>query len=521
MIRGMRKIILISVAVCIMVSAARADVRLPAIISDNMVLQANTSNPVWGWAEPNEALTITIADQTYKTVADANGAWRVRLDPIRDTNSIYEMTVAGKNKLTIHNILAGQVWLGSGQSNMELRVVQCNNAVAEINNANWPRIRLFIVQKSIAFKPRSDCMGCWVECSPKSIPEFSAMLYYFGRKIHAELKEPVGLIHSSWGGSPVESWTSDGALKKEPAAEPIFAYWKNTISLYPQAIAKYKMDAVKWQRTYDKAKREHQPLPKPLRMPQGPDCPYQASVLYNAMIAPVAPYSVKGILWYQGESNAGRAWQYRKLFPLLINDWREAWHQQDLSFYFVQLANFGGSVEPPTSWAELRQVQLDTLKSVPNTGMTVAIDIGDANDIHPRNKQEVGRRLALIALARDYGQKIEFSGPILKSTLINEDKVIIEFEHAAGLKTKDATVVHGFEIAGSGRKYHAANARIVSDSNSGASHIEAWSPEVPSPVAVRYAWQDNPESANLCNCADLPASGFKTDDWPWVTADNK
>ena len=282
----------------------------------------------------------------------------------------------------------------------------------EIENAEYPQIRLFTVAKNVSHKPLNDCNGSWVACGPETVKDFSATLYFFGREIYKKLNQPVGLIHTSYGGSPIEAWISEPVLQSEPVAATIVERWRN-ILIYPEKLEKYKKDLATWEHDFEEAKNKGIPLP------QKPDTPvknadhHQPSVLFNAMLSPLIPFSIKGVVWYQGESNADHAWQYRKLFPLMVVDWRKRWQQGIFPFYFVQITNLA-PYWPEPQWAELRQAQFESLKIIPNTGMAVTIDIGESNEIHPKNKQEVGRRLALIALAKTYGKNIEYSGPIYK-----------------------------------------------------------------------------------------------------------
>jgi len=492
-------------------SILRADVKLPAIISDNMVLQADINVPVWGWADPNELITVCIDSQTHKTYADHNGKWAIRLNPLVKTNKPLEMTLRGKNSIVIRNILVGQVWLGSGQSNMEMPLLGVNDANDEIKNACCPSIRLFTVKKTISGKPLEDCIGQWVECSPETIAHFSAVLYYFGREINKELNQPVGLIHASWGGTAVETWTSESALKDEPVSAEILQKWYDDLKTYPLAHDAYEQALVRWENDIIKLRAENKALPsKPLKPSCGIDDYHQPSVLFNAMINPVIPFGMKGVVWYQGESNADRGWQYRNLFPLMIKDWRNRWQQGIFPFYFVQIANFKAiPTWPEPQWAELRQAQFETLKSSKNIGMAVTIDIGESNDIHPKNKKEVGRRLSLIARAKSYGEDIEYSGPIYKNCRFDVNSAVLEFDHCDGGLISKHGPLKEFAVAGSDRVFYAAQASINPDGKS----IKVSSPVVFRPVAVRYAWRNDPNLSNLCNALGLPASPFKTDDW--------
>jgi sialate O-acetylesterase len=492
-----------------------ADVKLPAIIGENMVLQQEMKLPIWGTAKPGERVTVSIGGQHVSTTADDNGRWMVELEPMKAGGPL-EMTITGENRITLHNILIGEVWICSGQSNMQWPVSKAANAETEIAQANYPEIRLFTVKRVVAERPLSDTKGEWSECSPEAVKEFSAVGYFFGRRIHEELGVPVGLIHSSWGGTPAEAWTSRTALESDPEFKPILDRWAKILAEYPQAKQRYEKQLAQWKLEAEKAKAEGKPAPRKPQSPIGPDHPHRPAGLYNGMIAPLIPYAIRGVIWYQGESNVSRAYQYRKLFPAMIQDWRRSWEQGDFPFLFVQLANYGRRQPQPSesAWAELREAQLMAL-SLPKTAMAVIIDIGEANNIHPKNKQDVGGRLALAALAVAYGRDVVYSGPIYDSMSIEGDKIRIRFKHTdGGLVAKGEEGLKGFSIAGEDRKFVWAEARIENDT------VVIWNDQVPHPVAVRYAWADNPE-CNLYNKAGLPASPFRTDDWPGVTVNKR
>ena len=450
-----------------------AEVKLPKILGDNMVLQQQTEVRIWGWADPEEEVTVQFQDQKASTKADAQGRWLVKLRT-PEAGGPYELAVAGKNnRLTLRNVLVGEVWVGSGQSNMEWPVSRSDNAQEEIAAAKYPKIRLFSVAHKISDKPLDDCKGAWVECSPETVPGFSAVAYFFGRHLHKELGVPVGLINSSWGGTICEAWTSREALQADEDFKPIL----------------------------DRGKQFN------------PKNPNQPSVLFNAMIHPILPFVIRGALWYQGESNVGRAAQYKKLFPTMIQDWRKAWQVGDFPFYYVQLAPFRYGEAQPECLAELWEAQLQTLR-LPNTGMAVITDIGNIKDIHPTNKQEVGRRLALWALAKIHGKQVVYSGPLYESAVVEGNKIRIKFQHADdGLVCKGDRLTH-FTIAGEDKKFVPAEAVIDG------STVVVSSPQVDKPVAVRFGWEDTAEP-NLFNKAGLPASPFRTDTFPMVTEGNK
>jgi Domain of unknown function (DUF303). len=471
---------------------AFSQLSLPAIFGDNMVLQQKTGAPVWGKATPNSTVRVKPSwnKKEYTAKTDANGNWKTTVET-PSAGGPYEIKISGNNSLTLRNVMIGEVWICSGQSNMEMPLAGWGKIIdyeKEIAEAGYPNIRLMQVEKATSSYPLDDvkaAWGGWQECSPETISGFSATAYFFGRDLHKNLNVPIGLIHTSWGGTLAEAWTSTGSLTMMPdlreRAEEFAQLPKNAEE---QKAADSLFD---------------------LKSPHNP------STLYNAMLAPIVPYAIKGAIWYQGESNAGRSYQYRTLFPLMINDWRTRWGYE-FPFYFVQLANYMQTKDEPgeSGWAELREAQLKTLH-LNNTGMAVIIDIGEAEDIHPKNKQDVGRRLALLARDKTYGEEIVSMGPLYDSYRIEDGKIRIFFEpNKSTLKVTGGTTLKGFSIAGPDKKFYWADAVIEGD------QLVVSSPEVPFPVAARYAWADNPV-CNLYNEAGLPASPFRTDDWPGVT----
>ena len=359
-----------------------------------------------------------------------------------------------------------------------------------------------------------NCKGQWMQCSPKTAKGFSAVGYFFGRELHKQLNVPVGLINASWGGTPAESWMSREYLENDNNLKPILRRYEETAANYPEIYKKFLSEKKQFEETAAKLKAEGKPVPpRPdFQEPVGPNHPYSPTGLYNGMVMPIVPYGIRGAIWYQGESNAWRAYQYRTLFPAMIKNWRDTWGQGDFPFLYVQLANWK-VVEPEpnnSDWAELREAQLMTL-STPNTGMAVTIDIGEANSIHPTNKQDVGKRLALWALAKTYGKDIEYSGPLYQLMEIKGNKAVLHFEHVGGgLVAGGGGQLRGFAIAGPDKKFVWADAKIEGDT------AVIISDKVSEPVAVRYGWAINPV-CNLYNKAGLPASPFRTDDWPGIT----
>lgn len=626
------------------------DLKPANLFTDNMVLQQNQPFEIWGWANPGEPITVALRDQNSTATANADGKWIASFKPI-GLGEPFEIKIQGAEKtIVLKNVVAGEVWICSGQSNMEWEVKSVGNAEKEIANANWPMIRHVRIDHVTGLSKREDVTNSgWQVCSPTTVGGFSATGYYFGRTLHQKLNVPIGLLHTSWGGTIIETWISGESLKTHPDfVDPVKKIESSTSDAEEQkrlAAASRKwaaefraamedqsdqwqkpdlddsqwkqinvpgrweqqgypdLDGVAWYRrqievpadwsgkkatlsvaTVDdidqtyvngrevgsmnswNAERSY-PLPDDLLKPgtntvavrvtdgnggggiygepekmflevQGKDRislagswkfkpttktaelgpppkqgfagPNHPTLLHNAMVNPFLRVKARGVIWYQGESNAGRAYQYRSLMPLLIKDWRQKF-KQDFSFYWVQLANFTAAAETPgpSTWAELREAQTMAL-SVPKTGQAVIIDIGEARDIHPKNKQDVGKRLALIALAKDYGVDTEYSGPMFKSVEFVGDQAHLTFDHANGLTAKGGPLKR-FEIAGEDQKFVWADARIDGEK------VVVSSDEVPNPVAVRYAWADNPEGCNLYNAAGLPASPFRTDTWKGIT----
>lgn len=617
-----------------------------------MVLQRNKPIVVWGWARPGEKVTVQFHGSQGKATADKSGRWRLELRP-EGAGGPYQMIVKGKNTITINDILVGEVWVCSGQSNMEWPLRLARNAEEEIKAANYPQIRQFLVQKAVSSKPEDDVKGgTWNSCSPETAGNFTAVGYFFARAIYNEINVPIGLINTSWGGTHSETWTSREAFESSPEFKDMIAgmadvnldelskqkqaeqlnkmrsmnivlpatgvdHWKDqafddatwnemelpslwedrglrdfdgvvwfrrtltlsesdtkggaTLELGPiddsdetyvngvrvgSTLDKYNEDRVyklsagvlkpganviavrvddtggggglhgepqqlklitqggehslsgKWRYSVEKVSASST---------VGPNS--YPTLLYNAMLYPLLPSRIAGVIWYQGESNAGRAYQYRTAFPLMINDWRTHWKQGDFPFYFVQLASFNashGTSEKGSTWAELREAQTMTL-SLPHTGMAVTTDIGEANDIHPRNKQDVGMRLAALALKNDYGKNIVAAGPSYKSMKVEGNKVRVSFtDIGSGLMVKDKYgYLKGFELAGNDQRFHYAKAHI--EGNDVIVECDA----VQSPIAVRFAWADNPEDANLFNREGFPAVPFRSDNWDGITKDGK
>jgi len=626
-----------------------------------MVLQQGLPIPVWGWATAGETMTVELAGNRAQAVAGDDGAWKVSLPAMRAGGPV-EMVVRGESVITLTNVMIGEVWICSGQSNMEWPLAAVQNPEEEVAAANHPHIRLFTVPKLATLEAPANVDGAWAVCTPETASPFSAVGYFFGRHLQQQLDVPVGLINTSWGGTIAEAWTSRDSLLAEPSLRYLVENFEATLPQLDELVAQYQETLKAWEAQHvftdpgnagwaqgfadpetatadwDTMKlpqlwqsaglnfngavwfRKEVDIPaawagKPLKLaigacdksdntyfnnvevgslrfeddvnawckpriyaipaelvqpgknviavrvfshmygagmtgpanimrlsvadepglaislsgewqyqvernfgvveayppapPQGAGNPNTPCVLYNGMIAPLLPYPIRGAIWYQGESNADRGYEYRTLFPTMIRDWRKAWGLGDFPFYFVQLANFMLEKDEPadSQWAELREAQTMTL-SLPNTGMAVIIDIGEALDIHPKNKQDVGLRLALNALAKTYGQPdLPYSGPLFTAAEVEGSRIRVRFDHTTGGLVCRGEQLTAFAIAGEDKQFVWANAVIDGDT------VVVSSPDVPTPVAVRYGWAENPP-CNLYNGAGLPASPFRTDDWP-------
>ena len=481
----------------LLLGSARADVRLPALFTDHMVLQQEMQVPVWGWADDGESVTVEFRGKKVSTVAKA-GKWSVKLAK-QKPGAPGALVVAGKNnRLEINDVVVGEVWIASGQSNMEWPLARSFESTNDIASSGNPDLRLFTVPKLKAVVPVADVKGNWQLAAPDTVPNFSAVGYYFGRALQQARKVPVGIIHTSWGGSPAEVWMSEEMLRSTEE------YQHDILDTFPAAWRAY-------QKTKTQAEKEGKPAPWPIWRP---------CELYNGMIAPLIPYAIRGAIWYQGESNAGRAWQYRRLYADMIRNWRQDWKQGDFTFLAVQLApwdkNRKRSIEEITAapgdsdWAELREAQDLSTKTLPNVGVAVITDVGDKDDIHPTKKAPVGERLALAARVIAYKEKITGSGPVYRSAKFSKGKAELSFDNVGqGLEARGGKL-QGFAIAGADQKFVWADASIEG------SKVVVSSPAVAEPVAVRYGWSDNPV-VNLWNKEGLPASPFRTDDFQMVT----
>ena len=497
-----------------------------------MVLQRDIAVPVWGWADDGEQVTVEFRGKKVSTVAKG-GKWMVKLGKLK-AGGPDELKVSGKNSITLMDVLVGEVWIASGQSNMEWSMRNSFQPFGDIVAANNPKLRLFTVPKLKANEPVKDVVSAWKETSPSTVSNFSAVAYYFGLKLQKDLGVPVGLIHTSWGGSPAEVWMRDEVLSGNPE------YKRDIVDAYGTQMEKLAESVAQWEKEQAQAKADGKPFTR--RTPGGG---WKPSELYNGMIAPLIPYAIKGAIWYQGESNAGRAHQYRSLFVDMVKNWRNDWAQGDFTFLQVQLAPFMPVKDEPadSTWAELREAQIHATKVLPKVGAVSILDYGDPKDIHPTWKRPVGERLALAARGIAYGEKFTWSGPEYRSGKVKGDKVVLSFDFTGeGLfgsgsrsdnvpnsKSSDGITMNynlakgwitspltGFAIAGEDRKFVWAKAEIEGDK------VVVSSPLVPKPVAVRYGWADCPVVNLYCSPgfqqAGLPASPFRTDNWPMITA---
>ena len=509
---------LIVALVLSLATVARANVTLPDVISSGMVLQRAQAVPIWGKADPGEAVTVSFNDKTWTTTAASDGRWFIRLPPLKAIATPLVLTIEGRNKIELTDILVGEVWLVAGQSNMQRLLSETANGEQAIVAANHPTIRLFNVSRQVAFKHAPPPLGVWKACSPQSVKEFSAAGYYFGVELQKDLNVPIGLINSSYGGSQAEACTPVEYLNASADLKPTVDRKKIWDEERPRVKVQYDEAIRQWRAEADKAKaagavpRPSPPVPDALRE-------YRvASSIYDGMIEPLIPFSLRGAIWYQGESNEARAQQYGILLPVMIKAWRERWHEGDFPFGIVQLPNYRDSKDDPAdeSWSHLREAQRLTALSVPRTGLIVTIDLGEARDIHPKNKLDVGKRMARWALVDVYKQKQLKSGPVFLKAYLKGSRIALTFsEVGSGLKLRSGATLtrpEEFAIAGADRKWYWAEAKIT-----GRTSVEVWSPQVAQPMAVRYAFNNNPRNPNLTNDTGIPAGPFRTDNWPGPT----
>ncbi|WAC20283.1 hypothetical protein OVA24_02670 [Luteolibacter sp. SL250] len=503
--------------------AAHAELKLPAIIGDNMVLQQKQANPIWGWDTPGTEVTVTFGNQTKKAKADDKGKWTVSLDALPANATPATMTFKGTTSAEVKNVLVGEVWLCSGQSNMGWTVRMCWDSDLEKLASKNGNLRLISVPNVGTQELQDDFKGNWSVAGPDSVPEFSAVGYFYGNLLQKILDVPVGLIDNAWGGSAAEAWVKRDVIDADPRFKAVMDNWKKIEATYnhDEAVAKYNEQKKAWEAKRDAAKAAGEDPPAAPRAPQnqlkGQGRPGN---LYAGCLNPIIGYGIKGAIWYQGESNAGRAYQYNELMTLMISEWRKDWKQGDFPFYFVQLADYMAEKPEPgdSAWAELRESQTKTMNTLKNTGQAVIIDLGEANDIHPRNKRDVAERLARWALVKDYGIKdIPHRSPEYKGHEIKDGKVNVTIDHigsGAGLRTVDVNELKGFAICGEDKKWVWADAKFAPGAVK--TNIIVSSAKVPNPVAVRYAWADNPV-CNIFSQEGLPLTPFRTDDFPLIT----
>lgn len=500
---------LLLVALFITAGSLHAGLLMPPLFGDHMVLQRDHANPVWGWSAPGEEITVTIAGQRHVVIAGADGAWRVKLQPLA-AGGPHQLSIrTPAESRTIEDVLVGEVWICSGQSNMEWPLSRTQEANIDLLMAKHPTIRLITVPRVGTQEKQRTFEGGWEPCTPESARDFSAIGYYFGRILATTLEVPIGLIDNAWGGSAAEAWIDREFLAKSGRFDAFLASWKAFEASYDRdaEIREFKAKLAAWEAEGRKGRAPRQPM-------EQMSGNHRPGNIFNGVLYPTIGYGIRGVIWYQGESNARRAAQYRDLFPLLIAHWRELWGQGDFPFYYVQLADFMAERPEPvdSEWAELREAQTMTLARVPHTGQAVTIDLGEGRDIHPRNKQTVAHRLARWALARDYGVDLPFRSPTYASMAAEGAKIIVTFDHVGErLYAFDTEAVQGFAVAGEDRKFHWADARVV-----GTHTVEVSCEKVPQPVAVRYAWADNPR-CNLYSSDGLPATPFRSDSWAGVS----
>ena len=484
---------------------ARAAVTVAAAFTDHAVLQQGMRVPVWGKAKPGEKIVVTYAGRSAAATAGADGRWRVNLPPMpaRVTGTL---VLAGEgNTITLNDVVTGEVWLCSGQSNMNFLLRDANDATNEMANAKHPEIREFRTREIIVNEPEDTGGGKWIPCQPDSAGRFSAVAYFFALELSASLQSPVGIITAANGGTTVETWTSKEAISHGPQLSMVLERWNDELKLYPQRKAAYDIAIAAWEKNL---KEGAAPGRRP-ELPPGPGHPHSLGGHFNGMIFPLIPYAMHGVLWYQGESNAPHPEEYERLCRTMIQDWRARWDQGPFPFILIQLPRHLRYPEDPTgvAWAFIREAQMQLL-AVENTGMAITLDLGDTAELHPKNKKEFAERAALVAKALAYHQKVSFSGPLYRTASFGKRAVRLSFDHAnEGLAARDGKALGSFQIAGPDRTFVAAEARVEGRS------VVVSSPRVFEPAAVRYAWTNDPVEANLVNSAGLPASPFRTDAW--------
>lgn len=512
----MRKKILFILFSTIAAVSLRADLHLPAIFSDHMVLQREQGNRIWGWDAPNTKITLSFSGTNYTSTTDTEGKWTITLNASPANAHGQSIAIQGTTSREIKDVLIGEVWICSGQSNMEWFLSKVRDGDLAILAAANPQIRLIHVTKVGTQELQDDFKGRWDLCTPETVANFSAIGYHFGSNLQAVLDVPIGLIDNAWGGSAAEAWVRRETLANHPTLARMLPYTEKREAYFatPESKIDYAEKIEQWEEAVALAKSENQKVP---RKPQSPENwlggNKRVGNIFAGVLHPTIGYGIRGVIWYQGEANATRAANYRELFPLLIQHWREEWNQGDFPFYWVQLADFKQEKQEPgeSDWAELREAQTLT-QNLPETGQAVIVDLGDAENIHPRRKQEVAARLTRLALAKTYGYEIPYRSPEYSSLEIEDDVATVHIEcYGSSLVIFDSKEAKGFAICGKDRVWHWAEAKIV-----GGDQIQVTSEQVNDPVAVRYAWADNPV-CNVISKDDLPLTPFRTDDFPMTT----
>jgi len=513
----MRKTLRFFLLTFLTIPAMLAQLKLPAIIGDHMVLQQKQADLIWGWDSPGTKITVTFAGQSYAANAGSDGRWAVTLNAQPANAQPQTLTVEGSSRQEIQDVLIGEVWMCSGQSNMGFTLAQDWNGDLEAAATDLPGLRLIeaplVGTQELQNDLKPEEKSHWRLATPATAIHFSAVGFLYGRYLHQILHVPFGLINNAWGGSSAEAWVRRATLEQDPRFKLLIdSTVKQEAALQSaQGKADFAQKLTDWQAAVDKAKAENKPLPgRPEDWLAGQHRPGN---IFAGMVYPTLGYGIKGVIWYQGESNADRAFEYKSLFPFMIEQWRKEQGQGDFSFYWVQLANFKAEALTPgdSSWAELREAQTQTMK-VPNTGQAVIIDLGEGKDIHPRNKHDVAARLVRWALVKDYGMKLPYRSPEFKSIAIEGNKATITLDtFGSSLRPFDVAEARGFSICGADHVWHWAKGKIV-----GKEQVEVSSDDVPAPLAVRYGWADNPV-LNLFSNDGLPVTPFRTDDFPMTT----
>ncbi|RLT05690.1 MAG: sialate O-acetylesterase [Planctomycetota bacterium] len=495
--------VLFAACVLLLPSRAMAELKVPNVFGDHMVVQRQMPVKVWGWTKPGQDVTVTLAEKSATGKAGDDGRFDVAL-PALEAGGPYTLQIKADETRTIQDVLVGEVWVCSGQSNMQWSVGSSTDADLERLAGKHPQIRMINFPQVGAQEPVLTHDRQWLECTPETVNGFSAVGYFFARQLHETIDVPIGMVNNAWGGSACEAWINRDVLNADPQYASMMERWVSMEKQFADLSAKSDLN------------EDEKKTLQNLKGQMGGN--HRPANIYNGVLKSHLGYTIRGAIWYQGESNAGRAYQYRELFPLMISNWRQEWGQGEFPFYWVQLADFMEEKAEPaeSAWAELREAQTMTMAKLPRTGEAVIIDIGEGKDIHPKNKVDVGRRLARWALANEYGVAVPYHSPQYQSMEKQDAKIVLTFAHVdGGWRPFDVNKPVGFAIAGADKKFVRADATILPDGR-----IEVFSTTLTDPVAVRYAWADNPV-CNMFDAAGLPLTPFRTDDWPGVTLNNK